>query len=76
MITPPQAELSHRMKVQNIESYRLFTVDMSLSDTTKPREETQPGNASKSITNWGPKTLWNTTLTLWMTQLQTKPLPR
>ena len=61
MITPPQAELSPRMKVQNIESYRLFTVDMSLSDTAKPREEAQPGMAFKSITNWGPKTPWNTT---------------
>jgi len=33
-----QAKLSPRMKVQDIESHRLFTVDMSPPDIAKPRE--------------------------------------
>ena len=34
---------------------------MSPPDTAKPREEAQPGQTLKSITNWGPKNPWNTT---------------
>jgi hypothetical protein len=56
-----QAKLSPRMKVQDIESHRLFAVDMSPPDTAKPREEAQPGQTLRSITNWGPKNLWNNT---------------
>jgi len=73
MINPPQAE--PRMKVQNIESYHLFTVDMSLSNTAKPREEAQPGMASKSITNWGPKTPWNTNSDTRQDTTATNPAP-
>jgi len=61
IVTPLQAKLSPRMKVEDIEHHRLFTVDMSPPDTAKPREEAQPGQTLKSITNWGPKNPWNTT---------------
>jgi len=38
IVNPLQAKLSPRIKVQDIESHRLFTVDMSPPDIAKPRE--------------------------------------
>ena len=58
---PLRADLSHRMKLQDIESHRLFTADMSPSYTANPREETQPGMTPKSRIKWGPKNAWNST---------------
>jgi len=61
MVQPLQIQLSPRMKLQDIESHRLFSIDMSPSDTAKLREETQSGQTLKSITKWGPKIAWNST---------------
>jgi len=60
MVQILQAQLSPRMKVQDIAGHRLFTANMLPSDTAKLRDETQLGQTSKSITNWGPKLTWNT----------------
>jgi len=61
MVRPLQAQLPPRMKPQDIESHRLFTVDMSPSYTAILREETQSGLTLKSRIKWGPKIAWNST---------------
>jgi len=59
MVQPLQAKLSPRMIVQNIAGHRLFTANMLPSDTAELSDETQAGQTSKSITNWGPQLTWN-----------------
>jgi len=61
MVQPLQAHLSPIMKLQDIESHRLFTVDMSPPNTANPSEETQSGLSPKSMIKWGPKIVWNST---------------
>jgi len=59
MVQPLQAKFSPKMIVQDIAVHRLFTTNMLPSDTAKLSDETQPGQTSKSITNWGPHLTWN-----------------
>ena len=59
MAQPLQAQLSPRMKLQDIESHRLFTTDMWPSYTENLSEETQSGPAPKSMIKWGPKIEWD-----------------
>ena len=61
VVQPLQAQLSPRIKLQDIESHRLFSVDMSPPGMAKLREETQSGQTLTSITKWGPKIAWNST---------------
>ena len=61
MARPLRADLSPRMKLQDIESHHLFTADMSPSYTANPREETQQGLTLKSMIKWGHKIAWNST---------------
>jgi len=61
MVQPLQAQLPPRMKLQDIESHRFFTADMSPSYTANLREETQSGLTLKSMIKWGPKNAWNST---------------
>jgi len=49
------------MKLQDIESHRLFTADMWPSYTDNLSEETQSGPIPKSMIKWGPKIDWNST---------------
>jgi len=58
---PLQAQLPPSMKLQDIESHRLFTADMWPSYTDNLSEETQSGPIPKSMIKWGPKIDWNST---------------
>ena len=59
MVQPLQTELYPMMKIQDIESHRLFTADMSLSYMANPSEETQPALELTSMIQWEPKIAWN-----------------
>ena len=59
MVEHLQAQRSPRMKLQDIASHRLFTVNIPPSDTAKLCDVTQPGQSLKSIASWGPKITWH-----------------
>jgi len=61
MVQPLRADLPPRMKLQDIESHRLFTMDMSPSYTTNLKVEAQLGLTPKSMIKWGPKIAKNST---------------
>jgi len=58
---PLQAQLPPSMKLQDIESHRLFTADMWPSYMDNLTEETQSGPIPKSMIKWGPKIYWDST---------------
>jgi hypothetical protein len=55
MVQPPQIQLSPRMKLQDIESHRLFTAEMLPSYTDNLSEEREPEPTLKSLIKWGPR---------------------
>ena len=59
MVQPPQAQLSPRMKLQEIESHRLFTAEMWPSFTDNLSEERELELTPKSMIKWGPKIDWD-----------------
>ena len=59
MVQPLQAQLSPRMKLQEIESHRLFTAEMWPSYTDNLSEERELELTPKSMIKWGPKIDWD-----------------
>jgi len=59
MVQPPQMQLSPRMKLQDIESHRLFTAEMlpSYTDDLSEKKELEP--IPKLAIKWGPKIEWD-----------------
>jgi len=59
MVQPLLQQLSPRMKLQEIESHRLFTAEMWPSYTDNLSEERALEPTSKSTIKWGPKIDWD-----------------
>jgi len=59
MVQPLLTKLSPRMIVQDIADHRLFTGNILPSGMVQLIDETQPGQASRPITNRRPNLTWN-----------------